>query len=199
MSANFNITIYSKSIIGLSLIVGIVHSEMGEIDSLNVEKIDDWDYSNQSPLEISDDFQNIDKYIFDKKIVISNFRLNGKCRCGYRCYSINDNLFETTLWFNLKGLEYLDVDQINNNNKIFYDAATTKLIKHFVNLSMILVAMGVETNVSFVNSIEEVVLSSSNVNRWVVLDGEIDLNRLSLENFIFVDTNEKILVIDDKR
>lgn len=183
MGAVVESIIYSTKIVSFKSVIDKIE-ELGFSVSLEqIDLIDNWEYSNHESLNKTE-IDRINKEITNRRIVIIEFDVNNKWRCGCHMQRINDFIYETCIWLNTKNLEFLDTDRITIKNKKFYDKATEEIVKIIAQKKIQIACIGVETIVSYDDSVFNIISLSKNVMRWILPE-----RQLWLRNYLHNEIN----------
>jgi len=170
------------------------------IKCLEIISMADWEYHD---IKVLNDFDSISSEIEDKRIVKFDFELSNITNCGVIIEPIM-NTISYNIWFDTKNFADLDVDYVNCNNSFVYNEiykALGNFIKNGIFIDYKYIAIGVESTLNVTNNVYQTIVSSKNVNVWIVhteLDihlSEILLNEFSCKESIYFDGKiyEKII------
>lgn len=167
MGANLELTAYCKKIVELNQLVNALKKINYNVELVDAELIDDWRYNNEQKLTSSFNWHEVYENILENKIFLSWVKIN-TINSGYHATLNKDGVFEITVWLDTSKLEHLELDEINEANRLFYDNLTYKIIDILKDKSLILFGMGVETNIDYDNNIEAILRNSHCIVRWIV-------------------------------
>lgn len=184
MGAVIELTIFCDKIIGFDEVTRQLDIMNYKVDLESVEIFDDWEYSNHQELNKVINFNDINKYVLENKIVLVNFNVNSIWRGGYYIDRVNNHIFEVSVWLNTYNLEYLEIDKITDLNRRFYDELTNVTVKISNQYSILLAGIGVETSIDYYDDITKIIDKSYNVFRWIVPSIiDLHLNRFTKKGF----------------
>lgn len=109
--------------------------------------------------------------------------VNSTFYAGYYIKKISDDIFNITVWLDLKSLRYLDQDNITEANCKFYDIITDGIINLLNADKLIIAGIGIETEIDFGESSLDIIKNSHNVIRWLIPSKElIQLDKFIVQN-----------------
>ncbi|MEK4799363.1 hypothetical protein NYE37_10590 [Thermoactinomyces sp. FSL K6-2592] len=173
MGALFEFVIYSLKPILFDFLLNRVKNRC-EVEVLEIEISQDWDSINTKTTN------QYNKSLFERcliegKRMTVRCKINNKFNSGYSFSQVSKFVFETSLWVDTEIFPSLDADFITNLTKNVYDELTREIIFSFKDKDLLIVAVGSEINVEFIDNIKKMIDVSYNVNRWIV-PSELDLS-----------------------
>ncbi|MCL2082468.1 MAG: hypothetical protein FWH04_04430 [Oscillospiraceae bacterium] len=169
MSANFELKLFVSKLAPYREYTALLaHCFNGDFTLSEIFVIDDWAFENQRNLglEVSDD--ELSSLINKGKIVFSYGSVKEhSCGVGL-CQEINA-LYEIGLWISSKHMPFLD-DNITSANEHIYQMATDYILKN-LHSDLVICGIGSELSISYRGKFEDIILTSSGVDEWIVPQG----------------------------
>ena len=173
MAENFEIIISTKSLLSNKTLVDFIKKTNIQIDSLKV--IENWEYEHERYIN-PNNIEIINELIDLRKIVIFECH-SGITLCGAFISKISDEEYEYSLWFSIKHLTELSTDKITTKNYHIYKTIVEYIKIYFNHDIMNFCAMGVEIYVSDLANLEDRIIHSNGVLRWIIPKKcKLDLN-----------------------
>ncbi|MCT4543806.1 MAG: hypothetical protein N4A63_09705 [Vallitalea sp.] len=167
MGSILEVTMYYNEILLFDEIIKQIDFKNYKIDIKNIEILDDWEYTNHQVLYYSNSKLDIEKIVLENKIIIINFTVNNFI-CGYHISKINQDTYESCIWLNTYGLDFLDIDRITNKNKFFYDVMTKKIINSINSNKLLFIGIGIEPLIEYNKDFQIVINKSKNIIKWIL-------------------------------
>lgn len=164
MAIMWEFTIISETAITLKTLTQISREYKDDIKVKSVFSLDDWEWSNQQKL---DDLIAIEENLNNGKII--TVEMQSRLWKSLGMYIEKEKVYMYTFWINTEGFPELDVDQITNENKKYYDYAyhiLDRLIKKY-DFPFEYIAIGLESDIQYCIDIKKMISNSNNVVVWL--------------------------------
>lgn len=142
-------------------------------EKIGIEKmlsIDDWAWTNQREVQ---GFLDMERRLEEGKIIVIYIESNKWKNVGLYIEKEEEE-YIYTLWFNTEGIPELDSSKINNSNIKYYKRAYSVLEELIVkyNINFRIIAIGVESDVSYCDNLKKMISDSYNVVVWIINKNE---------------------------
>lgn len=164
MAIVWEFTIISEKAISLEIFNRISKEYENVVKVMAIFSIDDWGWTNQQKLE---NISEIKEKLNNGKIII--VEMQSKPWKSLGMYVEKEEAYIYTFWINTEGVPELDVDQITNANKKYYNQVfhiLDRLIKEY-NFPLDYIAIGMESEIQYCADINKMISNSNNVIAWL--------------------------------
>lgn len=164
MAIVWEFTIISEKAISLEIFNRISKEYENVVKVMAIFSIDDWGWTNQQKLE---NISEIKEKLNNGKIII--VEMQSKPWKSLGMYVEKEEAYIYTFWINTEGVPELDVDQITNVNKKYYNQVfhiLDRLIKEY-NFPLDYIAIGMESEIQYCADINKMISNSNNVIAWL--------------------------------
>ncbi|WP_379143175.1 hypothetical protein [Paenibacillus sp. sgz500992] len=165
MSAKFNIIVFTKNVINLNWLLGVVQGR-GLNPTINeIESVENWDFEDLQIHACETDTVEIIGLLEAGRIISISGEVNSIKFVVM--LSKLDNTYETRFSLDTKNIIYLDSDLLDELTQPIYDEVSKILLSPKMVNELLVSALGVEVIVDYYDDIHEMNLNSHNVVRWV--------------------------------
>lgn len=165
MAANFNIVLFTKSVIDLHWLLGLVQKRGYNANINQIESIDNWEFDDLKTHSHEEDTTGIQELLEESRIIL----IRGEVNSNKFVVILNKNeaIYETTVSLDTKFIDYLDSNTLNGSTKLIYDEVSNILLSSEMVDNLLVSALGVEVIVDYDDDFNKMYLDSYNVVRWV--------------------------------
>ncbi|OMD48445.1 hypothetical protein BSK56_11775 [Paenibacillus borealis] len=165
MSAKFNIIVFTKNVINLNWLLGVVQGR-GLNPTINeIESVENWDFEDLQIHAYETDTVEIIGLLEAGRIISISGEINSIKFVVM--LSKLENTYETRFSLDTKNIIYLDSDLLDELTQPIYDEVSKILLSPKMVNELLVSALGVEVIVDYYDDIHEMNLNSHNVVRWV--------------------------------
>ncbi|WP_342481463.1 hypothetical protein NST07_09965 [Paenibacillus sp. FSL L8-0340] len=186
MSAKFNIIIFTKNIIDLNWLLGVVQARSLNASFNEIESVENWEYDDLQIHACESDINEILGLLEEGRII----SVSGVVNSSKFVVILNkvENIYETSISLDTKNIDYLDSNMLDELNQPIYDEVSNMLLSPEMVNDLLVSAIGVEVIVDYYEDFEKLNLNSYNVVRWVLGTCMTSRNH-SLKDYKQVSTN----------
>lgn len=165
MSAKFNIIIFSKNVIDLNWLLGVVQAKGLNATINEIESVANWDFDDLQIHACENDTNEISGLLEEGRIILISGEVNSN-KFVVILSKIED-IYETRVSLDTKNIVYLDSDILNELTQPIYDEVSNILLSSEMVNNLLISALGVEVIVDYYDDFQKMNLNSYNVVRWV--------------------------------
>lgn len=165
MSANINLIIFTKKMIDLNWLLGIIKQKGFNASINEIESVENWDFDDMQIHSCEIETKEIIVLLEEGRVI----SINGNISNNNFTVILNKigNIYEMSVSLDTKNISYLDSDTIDELTRSFYDEVSEMLISPEMVNYLIVSALGVEVIVEYYEDVHKLCLNSHNVVRWV--------------------------------
>lgn len=164
MAAAFDINMLCNKLINIDIINELLGRYGVRIQSIH--SIDNWQWGNENDL---DSLNQVKSVLDSGKIVVVQLEKTSIKDLGIYIEKVS-HFYLYTLWINTEGYQMLDCDRVTSENSKFYEEIyheIAQIEKRNAN-TFDVVGIGLETDFSYNQDIEQTLKDSRNVIAWII-------------------------------
>ncbi|KWX81031.1 hypothetical protein AMQ84_01345 [Paenibacillus riograndensis] len=186
MSAKFNIIIFTKNVIDLNWLLGVVKVKGLNANINEIESVENWEFEDLQIHACENDTKEILGLLEEGRIISIIGEVNSN-KFAVMLSKI-ENIYEIRVSLDTKHIVYLDSDMLDELTQPIYDEVSNILLSSEMVDSLLISALGVEVIVDYYDDFQKMNLNSYNVVRWVFGTHKTRSNH-SLKGYRQVSTN----------
>lgn len=165
MSAKFNVITFTKSVIDLNWLFGVMQAKGLDAHINEIESVENWDFDNLQTHTFENSANGIVGLLEEGRIIL----IDGEANSNKFVVMLSkiENIYETRVSIDTKNIVYLDSDMLDECTQPIYEEVSDILLSPELVNKLLVSALGVEVLVDYCDDFHKISLNSHNVVRWV--------------------------------